>query len=70
MMLSFPLGVLSLLGWMLLAPAWPGDPGLGRAEVLRHSMLALMADKADPHFARPRFWAPFVVVGEGGGGGE
>jgi CHAT domain-containing protein len=42
------------------------NPKLGRAEALRRSMLAMMADEATPHFAHPAFWAPFVVVGEGG----
>ena len=37
-----------------------------RAEALRRSMLALMKDKERPHYAHPMFWAPFVVVGEGG----
>jgi len=40
-------------------------PEAGRSEALRHSMLALMEDD-DPKFAHPLFWAPFVVVGEGG----
>ena len=30
-------------------------------------MLALI-DKGEPHEAHPAFWAPFVVVGEGGAG--
>lgn len=43
------------------------DPTLGRAEALQRSMLALMNDEtAPPHYAHPMFWAPFVVVGEGG----
>lgn len=42
------------------------DPSTGRAEALRQSMLALAGDKANPHYAHPMFWAPFVVVGEGG----
>jgi CHAT domain-containing protein len=42
------------------------NPELGRAEALQRSMLAMMADGASPHFAHPAFWAPFVVVGEGG----
>ena len=41
-------------------------PKLRRAEALQRSMLAMMADEANPHFAHPTFWAPFVVVGEGG----
>ncbi len=31
-------------------------------------MLALMKDNEKPYFAHPMFWAPFVVVGEGGAG--
>ena len=42
------------------------DPSLGRAEAFRRSMLDLMAAADRPHFAHPMFWAPFVVVGEGG----
>jgi CHAT domain-containing protein/tetratricopeptide (TPR) repeat protein len=41
------------------------DPTLGRAEALRRSMLALI-DKGKPQEAHPAYWAPFVVVGEGG----
>jgi CHAT domain-containing protein len=26
----------------------------------------LAADQDNPHYAHPMFWAPFVVVGEGG----
>lgn len=36
-----------------------------RAQALRHSMLALMAEPG-ARFAHPAIWAPFVVVGEGG----
>jgi len=41
------------------------DPRVGRAEATRRSMLALI-DKGEPHEAHPAYWAPFVVVGEGG----
>ncbi len=41
-------------------------PGVGRAEAHRRAMLALIDDKDRPYFAHPLFWAPFVVVGEGG----
>jgi CHAT domain-containing protein/tetratricopeptide (TPR) repeat protein len=41
------------------------DPKVGRSEAMRRSMLALI-DKGEPHEAHPAFWAPFVVVGEGG----
>ncbi len=43
------------------------DKSMGRAEALRQSMLALI-DGGEPHEAHPAFWAPFVVVGEGGTG--
>src|SRR5205823_5556557 len=33
------------------------DKSLGRAEALRHSMLALI-EKGDPHEAHPSYWAP------------
>ena len=43
------------------------DNKIGRSEALRRSMLALMEDKSNPpEFAHPAYWAPFVVVGEGG----
>lgn len=38
--------------------------GVGRAEALRRSMLALI-ERGGPHEAHPAYWAPFVVVGEG-----
>jgi CHAT domain-containing protein len=41
------------------------DRQLSRAEALRRSMIELM-DDADPLAAHPTYWAPFVVVGEGG----
>ena len=40
------------------------DPSMGRAEAMRQSMLALI-DKGGLE-SQPAFWAPFVVVGEGG----
>lgn len=42
------------------------DPALPRSEAHRRAMLALAGDKDNPHYAHPMFWAPFVVVGEGG----
>ena len=42
-------------------------PGLARAEALRRSMAALVADTSDLTNAHPQVWAPFVVAGEGGG---
>ena len=41
-------------------------PGIGRAEALRRSMRALIADRSSPRNADPAVWAPFVLVGEGG----
>ena len=29
-------------------------------------MVALMNDEEKPSYAHPTFWAPFMVVGEGG----
>jgi CHAT domain-containing protein/tetratricopeptide (TPR) repeat protein len=41
------------------------DRTVGRAEALRRAMLA-MTDKGTAHEAHPAYWAPFIVVGEGG----
>jgi CHAT domain-containing protein/tetratricopeptide (TPR) repeat protein len=41
------------------------DPKIGRAEALRRSMLS-MIDSGKDYEAHPAFWAPFVLVGEGG----
>jgi CHAT domain-containing protein len=41
------------------------NPTIGRAEALRRSMLS-MVDTGDEYEAHPAFWAPFVLVGEGG----
>jgi len=41
------------------------NPELGRAEALRRAMLALVDNGASDE-ANPSYWAPFVVVGEGG----
>ena len=47
------------------------EKSLGRAEALRRAMLSVMADKSRPArwvpASHPSVWAPFVVVGEGGG---
>lgn len=46
------------------------DATLPRAEALRQAMLALMqrAEGRTAYFAHPFAWAPFFLVGEGGGG--
>jgi CHAT domain-containing protein/Tfp pilus assembly protein PilF len=41
------------------------NPKIGRAEALRRSMLS-MIDSGKDYEAHPAFWAPFVLVGEGG----
>jgi len=41
------------------------SPKIGRAEALRRSMLSMIANGKD-YEAHPAFWAPFVLVGEGG----
>ena len=38
---------------------------IGRSEALRQSMVALI-DKGELEEAHPAYWAPFVIVGEGG----
>jgi tetratricopeptide (TPR) repeat protein/CHAT domain-containing protein len=44
------------------------NPGQGKAEAHRKAMLALMNTPDHPEYGHPLFWAPFVVVGEGGAG--
>jgi CHAT domain-containing protein len=40
------------------------NPHLTHAEALRLSMLRMIANSSEPDWAQPKFWAPFVVVGE------
>ena len=42
-----------------------GDRKVGRSEALRRAMLSLI-DNGAPAHAHPAYWAPFIVVGEGG----
>ena len=42
------------------------NPEIGRAEALRRSRIRLINNQTHPEYAHPYFWAPFVVVGEGG----
>ena len=48
------------------------DKSMGRAEALRRSMISMSdqaaADPKESYLAHPMFWAPFIVVGEGGHG--
>ncbi len=55
----------TISSWRLAEAA---KPGVGRAEAHRRAMMAMIDDKDEPHYAHPLIWAPFVVVGEGGGG--
>jgi CHAT domain-containing protein len=47
-----------------LFEALKADPRLSHAEALRLSMLQMIANSSKPELAEPKFWAPFVVVGE------
>jgi hypothetical protein len=42
------------------------QPGLRRAEALHRAMLGMLDDPAPSAMAHPYYWAPFLVVGEGG----
>ena len=43
--------------------ALAADPTLSHGEALQKAMLAMIDDPTRP-WAKPKFWAPFVVVGE------
>ena len=53
------------------------DPSLSRAEALRRAMLGLMdgpgyvddQGRTVFSYAHPIFWAPFTLIGDGGGSG-
>ena len=47
-----------------LFEALEANPHLSHAEALRISMLRMIANSSEPELAKPKFWAPFVVVGE------
>ncbi len=46
--------------------AYARNPAGGKAAAQREAMQALMRTPDHPEYAHPVFWAPFVVVGEGG----
>jgi CHAT domain-containing protein len=47
---------------------YEANPTQGKAEAHRKAMMTLMAIPDHPEYAHPIYWAPFVVVGEGGAG--
>ncbi len=47
---------------------YQAHPERGKAEAHRRAMLRLMRAPGHPEWAHPFYWAPFVVVGEGGPG--
>jgi CHAT domain-containing protein len=44
--------------------ALKGNPHLSHAEALRLSMLQMIDKPSRPEWSQPKFWAPFIVVGE------
>jgi CHAT domain-containing protein/Flp pilus assembly protein TadD len=44
--------------------ALAANPKLSHGEALQQSMVAMIGDSQHPAWADPKFWAPFVVVGE------
>ena len=46
-----------------LFEAYGRDAAVGRAAALRTAQLKLLDDAATSH---PSFWAPFILVGDGG----
>jgi hypothetical protein len=66
--LSFRIGRLiarrQLSLWDGLFEALKANPHLSHAEALQASMLGMIANSSKPEWVQPRFWAPFIVVGE------
>jgi CHAT domain-containing protein len=44
--------------------ALTANPKLSHGEAMRQSMLAMIDNAQHPEWADPKYWAPFVVVGE------
>lgn len=40
------------------------DPKLSHAEALQKSKLAMIDNPQHPEWADPKYWAPFIVVGD------
>jgi CHAT domain-containing protein len=47
-----------------LFDALKANPHLSHAEALRLSMLKMINNPSKPERAQPKYWAPFIVVGE------
>jgi CHAT domain-containing protein len=47
-----------------LFEALKANPHLSHAEALRLSMLKMIDNPSKPEWTQPKFWAPFIVVGE------
>lgn len=45
---------------------YSANPKQGKAETVRLAMVRFMQNDKHAYFAHPAFWAPFVLVGEGG----
>ena len=43
------------------------ESSIGRAEAFRRAMMAMLEPSKPACFAHPQVWAPFILVGEGGG---
>jgi CHAT domain-containing protein len=48
--------------------AMRADPALTRAQALATAMREVVQNPAKRFFAHPMFWAPFALIGDGGGG--
>jgi CHAT domain-containing protein len=46
--------------------AFAGAGHPSKTEALRHTLVAMLDGKGQPHWTHPAFWAPFVLVGDGG----
>jgi CHAT domain-containing protein/Tfp pilus assembly protein PilF len=47
-----------------LFDALKANPHVSHAEALRASMVHMIGNSSKPEWAQPKFWAPFIVVGE------
>jgi CHAT domain-containing protein len=61
---NWPVETESTVALMTGAFAAAGDPKLSHAQAVQKSMLAMIDDPQHPDWADPKYWAPFVVVGE------